>query len=199
MVLVNKIRNATAMNAIFRLSMTAYVVAVLALLVTGCGSGNSLGTQVKEPFTGSKYESNNRYFRSSGKGSSSKDAIAQSKAEMDARTGLAQQLNTTIQVVTDNYSKDTQGEHVNEAIERFETLVREVTNTTLADIRIIGQEKYLSGDGTYTVYVAMEIKKAAMYRTMKKLARQDERLSAAALSDIERLLDEKIAEAEGEE
>ena len=34
---------------------------------------------------------------------------------------------------------------------------------------------------------------------MKKLARQDERLSAAALSDIERLLDEKIAEAEGEE
>ena len=158
-----------------------------------------MGSKVKEPFTGAKYESNNRYFRSTGKATSSKDAIAQSKAEMDARTGLAQQLHTTIQVVTDNYSKDTQGEHVNEAIERFETLVREITNTTLADIRIIGQEKYLNAEGMYTVYVAMEIRKAAMYRTMKKLAKADERLSAAALADIERLLDEKIEEAEAEE
>ncbi len=169
---------------------------LIALFLVNCG-GNPLGTKVKEPFSGSKYESNNRYFRATGKASSTKDAIAQSKAEMDARTGLAQQLQTTIQVVTDNYSMDVQGAHVNEAIERFETLVREVTNTTLADIRIIGQEKYLS-DGKYTVYVAMEIKKAAMYRTMKKLARQDERLSKAALADIERLLDEKIAEAEAD-
>lgn len=158
-----------------------------------------MGAQVKEPFTGNKYESNNRYFRATGKGSSSKDAIAQSKAEMDARTGLAQQLQTTIQVVTDNYSKDVQGAHVNEAIERFETLVREVTNTTLADIRIIGREMFLNADGQYTVYVAMEINKSAMYRTMKKLAKADERLSAAALADIERLLDEKIAEAEAGE
>lgn len=157
-----------------------------------------MGKEIKEPFSGSKYESNNRYFRATGKATSTKDAIAQSKAEMQARTGLAQQLQTTIQVVTDNYSKDVQGAHVNEAIERFETLVREVTNTTLADIRLIGQEKYLSQDGNYTVYVAMEIRKAAMYSTMKKLARQDERLSAAALQDIERLLDEKIEEAEAE-
>jgi hypothetical protein len=42
----------------------------------------------------------------------------------------------------------------------------------------------------------MEIRKAAMYRHMKKLARMDERLSQAALADIERLLDEKIAESE---
>ena len=185
------------MNAFLRLPFALWILATVALTI-GCGS-NPMGAQVKEPFQGNKYESNNRYFRATGKASSSKDAIAQSKAEMDARTGLAQQLQTTIQVVTDNYSKDTQGEHVNEAIERFETLVREVTNTTLADIRIIGQEKYLNEEGMYTVYVAMEIKKAAMFRTMKKLARQDARLSAAALEDIERLLDEKIEEAEGGE
>ncbi len=178
-------------------SLALFFAAIMAISFSGCGGSNSLGTQVKEPFTGNKYESNNRYFRATGKATSSKDAIAQSKAEMDARTGLAQQLQTTIQVVTDNYSQDVQGAHVNEAIERFETLVREVTNTTLADIRIIGSEKYLNAEGMYTVYVAMEIKKAAMYRTMKKLAKADARLSAAALEDIERILDEKIAEAEG--
>mgnify|MGYP000958675108 FL=1 len=185
------------MNALLRLPFVLLILSSLTLTL-GCGS-NPMGAKVKEPFQGNKYESNNRYFRATGKASSTKDAIAQSKAEMDARTGLAQQLQTTIQVVTDNYSKDTQGEHVNEAMERFETLVREVTNTTLADIRIIGQEKYLNAEGMYTVYVAMEIKKAAMFRTMKKLARQDARLSAAALEDIERLLDEKIEEAEGGE
>jgi len=180
-------------------STPALLLSMLSLfLLMACGANNPMGKEIKEPFSGSKYESNNRYFRATGTATSSKDAIAQSKAEMQARTGLAQQLQTTIQVVTDNYSKDVQGQHVNEAIERFETLVREVTNTTLADIRVIGQEKYMNQDGNYTVYVAMEIRKATMYRTMKKLARQDERLSAAALEDIERLLDEKIEEAETE-
>jgi hypothetical protein len=196
MVFDNEHRKIKAMSTTLRSTSSILLMGLIALFLVNCG-GNPLGTKVKEPFSGSKYESNNRYFRATGKASSTKDAIAQSKAEMDARTGLAQQLQTTIQVVTDNYSMDVQGAHVNEAIERFETLVREVTNTTLADIRIIGQEKYLS-DGKYTVYVAMEIKKAAMYRTMKKLARQDERLSKAALADIERLLDEKIAEAEAD-
>jgi len=161
----------------------------------GC-DGNPLGKQVKEPFQGRQYESNNRFYRSTGKASSKQDAIAQSKAEVQARQGLAQQLQTTIQAVSDNYAKDVQGEHVNEAIERFETLVREVTNTTLTDVRVIGREKYVDAEGMYTVYVAMEIRKAAMYRHMKKLARADERLSKAALEDIERLLDEKIEEAE---
>jgi hypothetical protein len=196
MVFDNEHRKIKAMSTTLRSTSSILLMGLIALFLVNCG-GNPLGTKVKEPFSGSKYESNNRYFRATGKASSTKDAIAQSKAEMDARTGLAQQLQTTIQVVTDNYSMDVQGAHVNEAIERFETLVREVTNTTLADIRIIGQEKYLS-EGKYTVYVAMEIKKAAMYRTMKKLARQDERLSKAALADIERLLDEKIAEAEAD-
>ncbi len=168
---------------------------MLLTIWTGC-AGNPLGKQVKEPFQGRAYESNNRFYRATGKASSKQDAIAQSKAEVQARQGLAQQLQTTIQAVTDNYAKDVQGEHVNEAIERFETLVREVTNTTLTDVRVIGREKFVNAEGTYTVYVAMEIRKAAMYRHMKKLARMDERLSRAALEDIERLLDEKIAESE---
>ena len=71
--------------------------------------------------------SNGRYFRATGKGVSARDQIANTKAEMEAHKALAQQVSTSIQVVADSYLKDVQGEHVNEAIERFETLTREIT------------------------------------------------------------------------
>ena len=106
----------------------------------GCG-GNPLGKQVKEPFQGRQYESNNRFYRSTGKASSKQDAIAQSKAEVQARQGLAQQLQTTIQAVSDNYAKDVQGEHVNEAIERFETLVPEPAASPMAQLKQQGRKR----------------------------------------------------------
>jgi hypothetical protein len=168
------------------------------ILVSSCAD-NGLGQRVKEPFSASKYESNSRYYRSVGKGVSSRDDVARSKAELDARAGLAQQVKTNIQAVTDDYQQETSGQHVDEAVARFETLVREITNVTIADLRMIGTEKYLSEDGKYTVYVAFEIKKAAMYRTMKKLARADERLSKAALSEMEAILDAQISTAESAE
>ena len=81
---------------------------------------------------------------------------------------------------------------------RFETLAREITNTKLADIRIIGSEKYMAEDGSYTCYVAMEIKKSAMYRNLKKQAKLDKQISEAELKEIEALLDQLINEAESE-
>ena len=87
------------------------------------------------------------------------DNVAQSQAELRARQQLAQQVQTNFEVVTDDYQRSTSGEHVDEAMNRFETLAREITSSNLVDIRIIGSEKYLADDGSYTCYVAMEIKK----------------------------------------
>ena len=170
----------------------------ITITISSCAD-SALGKRVKEPFSTSKYESNNRYYRAVGKGVSSRDDVARSKAELDARAGLAQQLKTSIQAVTDDYQQETSGMHVDEAVTRFETLVREITNVTIADLRLIGTEKYLNAEGKYTVYVAYEIRKAAMYRTMKKLARADARLSKAALAEMEAILDAQILAAESEE
>ena len=38
------------------------------LLLAGCKTNANLGEKVNEPFTGNKYESNDRYFRGTGKG-----------------------------------------------------------------------------------------------------------------------------------
>lgn len=166
------------------------------ILLSGCS--NPLGKTVKEPFSGSKYESNNRYYRSTGKATSKMDNVAQSQAEMRARQQLAQQVQTYFEVVSDDYQRTTTGEHVDDAMNRFETLAREITSTKLADIRIIGNEKYLAEDGSYTVYVAMEVRKSAMYKHMKKQAKANEAISKQELKEIEALLDQLIEESEAE-
>jgi len=174
----------------------AVVLSLMVLVITGCS--NPLGKSVKEPFSGSKYESNKRYYRSTGNGSSKMDNVAQSQAELRARQQLAQQVQTYFEVVTDDYQRATTGDHVDDAMNRFETLAREITNTKLADIRIIGSEKYMAEDGSYTCSVAMEIKKSAMYRFLKKQAKLDKQISEAELQEIEALLDQLINEAEYE-
>lgn len=165
------------------------------MLVLGCAS-NPMGQQIKEPFSGNQYESNNRFYRAVGKGSSKMDAVAKSQAEMRARQQLAQQVQTYFEVVTDDYQKSTTGMLVDEAMTRFETLGREITSANLADLRIMGREIYRSDDGAYTVYVAIEIKKASMYRHMKKQAKADSKISPGELEEIIKLLDQLIEESE---
>ncbi len=125
------------------------------------------------------------------------DNIATSKAELEARQRLAQQVNTTIQVVSDNYVQDVGVASASDVMDRFESLVREVTNTTLADLRMLGREKYVDEAGTYTVFVAYEIKKAAMYRMLKKQNRISSKLSADEKDQIDAYLDQAIRDAEG--
>ena len=178
-----------------RLRLIQAIMFSFALLITSCAS-NPLGQKVKEPFSGSKYESNNRFYRATGKGTSKMDAAANSQAEMRARQQLAQQVQTYFEVVTDDYQKSTTGAVLDEAMTRFETLAREITSTKLADMRKIGNEKYLGEDGSYTVYVAIEIKKSSMYRQMKKQARLDTKIKSSELDQINEILDELIDEAE---
>jgi hypothetical protein len=178
---------------LFSLSLLSFLV----VFATGCSS--SVGTKVKEPFSGKKYTSTAKYFRATGNGVSTRDNVASSKADIEAHKDLAQQVTTTIQVVTDAYSQDVQGEHVDQAIERFESLVREITNTTIGDLRKIGEKKFLLEDGSYSVYVAYEIKKAAMFRFLKKKAKMDQRISSIARTQIINMCEAEIKRLESEE
>jgi hypothetical protein len=180
--------------------MKTFALPILALLVifsTGCSS--NLGTQVKEPFSGKSYMSNARYFRATGKGVSTRDQVANTKAEMEAHKALAQQVSTSIKVVADNYIQDVQGEHVNQAIERFENLTREITNTTIGDLRKVGTKKFIQEDNSYAVYVAYEIKKSAMFRFLKKKAKSDTKIKPLVRTQIINMCDQEIQRLEGNE
>ncbi len=167
----------------------------LMLIMISCGSKSTLGEKVKEPFSGSSYESNNRYFRAVGKGSSVKDNIARGKADIDAKNMIAGQVSTNMRNVTDQYLGQTENANAAEVADKFQSLSRQVMDTNLADLRKIGEEKYLKGE-EYTVYIAYEIHKNSMFRFMKKQAKSDAKIDAITLKAIEDILDQQIAATE---
>ncbi len=172
-----------------------FLLAIIAIL-SSCSSG-ILGKKVKEPFRGSAYESNNRFFRATGKGESSADNIARGKADIDAKAVLAGQVNTTMKQVTDQYLGQTENGNAADVADKFQSLVRETMNTDIANLNKIGEEKYFNKkENKYTVFIAYEIKKNAMFRFMKKQAKTDQKIDERQQEIIQRILDEELKKTE---
>ena len=171
----------------------------LALIASACASG-TLGKKVNEPFQGNAYESNNRFFRGTGKGESADDNIARAKANLEAKAELAGQVNTTIKQVADQYLGQRENAEAADVADKFQSLVREVMDTDVADLRKIGEKKYFNDkENKYTVFIAYEIKKNAMFRFMKKQANVDKKVDERQREVIQKIIDEEIKKADAEE
>jgi hypothetical protein len=160
-------------------------------------SSSPLGQKVKEPFRGNAYESNNRFFRATGKGVSSQDNIARGKADIDAKAQLAGQVNTTMKQVADQYLGQAENEKGVDVADKFQSLVRQVMNTDMADLRKMGEQKfYNEKTKEYSVFIAYEIKKNAMLRFMKKQAATDKTIDERQREVIDKIIDEELKKAE---
>jgi hypothetical protein len=177
-----------------------YLSALTILFIFYSCASSPFGSKVKEPFQGNAFESNNRFWRGTGKGESIKDNIARSKADLDAKSQLAGQVNTTMKQVADQYLGQTENENAADVADKFQSLVRQVMNTDIADLRKIGEKKFLN-DKTkeYTVFMAYEIKKNAMLRFMKRQAKVDKTIDERQREVIEKIIDEEIAKADQED
>lgn len=182
------------MKCLFRILFAAVV-----LVAAACSSG-VLGKKVKEPFQGNAYESNNRFWRGTGKGSSSQDNIARGKADIDAKSQLAGQVNTTMKQVADQYLGQTENADAADVADKFQSLVRQIMNTDISDLRKMGEQKYYNEEKReYTVFIAYEIKKNAMLRFMKKQAKVDQTVNERQRDLIEKIIDEELQKVEAEE
>ncbi|MEI9919201.1 MAG: hypothetical protein WDO14_10435 [Bacteroidota bacterium] len=170
---------------------------VLTLFIAASCTSAMLGKKVKEPFQGNAYESNNRFFRGTGKGESSQDNIARGKADIEAKGQLAGQVQTTVKEVSDQYLGQTSNEKAADVADKFQSLIRETMNTDIADVRKIGEQKYYNEkEKKYTVFIAYEIKKNAMFRFMKKQAKLNNNITDQQRAVIEQILDEQIKAAD---
>ena len=177
-------------------TFTMLSICLSLIIMIGCSS-SPMGKKVKEPFRGNAYESNNRFFRATGKGSSSQDNIARGKADIDAKAQLAGQVNTTMKQVADQYLGQTENEKGADVADKFQSLVRQVMNTEIADLRKIGEQKfYNESTKEYTVFIAYEIKKNAMLRFMKKQAKVDKTIDERQRAVIEEIIDEELKKAD---
>jgi hypothetical protein len=172
------------------------ILTSICLIAAACAS-STMGKRVKEPFTGNAWESNNRFFRATGKGESSQDNIARGKADIEAKSQLAGQVNTTMKQVADQYLGQTENANAADVADKFQSLVRQVMNTDMADLRKTGEEKYFNKkENKYTVFIAYEIKKNAMFRYMKKQAKTDEKIDERQREVIEKIIDEELKKAD---
>ena len=174
-----------------------HILLIGAIAILASCSSSPFGKKVKEPFRGNAYESNNRWFRGTGKGESSQDNIALGKADIAAKAQLAGQVNTTMKQVADQYLGQRENERGADVADKFQSLVRQTMNTQIADLRKMGQEKYYNDKTkSYTVFIAYEIKKNAMFRYMKKQARVDQTIDERQMKIIDEILDEQIRKAD---
>jgi len=174
--------------------MKTYAIAFFVVLALGSCASNPFGARVREPFAGSAYQSNNRFFRGTGKGESSADNIARSKADVEAKAILAGQMNTTMKQVADQYLGQTQKDQAADVADKFQSLVREVMNTNIADLRKIGEQKYFDKkQSKYTVFIAYEVKTSAMFKYLKQQAKSNQAISAAQRENIQKILDEELS------
>jgi hypothetical protein len=176
------------------------ILLVSTVIVAAACSSGVLGKKVREPFQGNAYESNNRFWRGTGKGASSQDNIARSKADIDAKAQLAGQVNTTMKQVADQYLGQTENAEAADVADKFQSLVRQTMNTNISDLRKMGEEKFYNEEKKeYTVFIAYEIKKNAMLRFMKKQAKVEEKITERQRELIEKIIDEEIAKADAAE
>ena len=182
-----------------KLTMKTSILSLLIAFTLLSCSSSPFGQKVKEPFHGSAYETNNRFYRASGKGESSSDNVARSKADVEAKGILAGQVNTTMKQVSDQYLGQTQNERGADVADKFQSLVREVMNTNISDLRKIGEQKYFDKkQNKYTVFIAYEIKKNAMFNFMKKQAKTNQSIDERQQAIIQKILDEELKKTEGE-
>ena len=101
--------------------------------------------------------------------------------------------------VADQYLGQTENANAADVADKFQSLVRQTMNTNIADLRKMGEEKYFNAkENKYTVFIAYEIKKNAMFRFMKKQAKTDRTIDERQMKLIDEILDQQIKETEDE-
>lgn len=173
------------------------VLSALVLMASCKSSSKAYGKETKDPFSSNKYMTDKKHFRASGKGQSSKDNVAEKKADIDAKADIAGQVNVNMKELADAYMSQTENDNSAEVFEKFQSLSREMVNTSLSDLRKVDQKKYYNGE-KYTVFVLYEINKKQMFKYMKKQAKTENYVNKKTEKLIEDIIDKELSKFDSE-
>jgi hypothetical protein len=157
-------------RSIFSVAIAAITLSTVSVTSTSCKRFKAPGEEVTGPFSGRKYQSNNRYFRATGQATSMDANTSKTRSMANAKARLAGLVSTTMRTVGDEYIQEKGITNAGEFMERYEVLSREVVNQTISDIRMIGERTFRLENGRFQTYTALEIRKRHMYRHMRRLA-----------------------------
>jgi hypothetical protein len=132
--------------------------------------------EITVPLSGKDYQSNKEFFRAKSSGKSPDMATAKKIALNNAKSEIAGLINTKLKSVTDNYTNQRSTAIAQDFENKFENLSREVVNQQLSEVAIIGEKTFLSKDGTYEYWVAIEISKEALRNSITTSVSKNQKL-----------------------
>ncbi len=163
------------------------------VIISGCSFKMAGMKEVKEPFSGSKYESNGRWFRGTGSGESMNLETSKDKAMLSAKQRLASGVQTQIKTVSEEYKGERQADNaIGDFNDRFQSLTREVMSQILIEVQTIDSKTFQKSDRTYVSYVALEARKKTLYKKLKEIAAQKTSLSDKDKKYIQEMMDKAI-------
>ena len=157
-------------------------------------------TEINVLCSGPEYFTDNKVFRANALGESMDQATAKKKALGNARaqrtehtgplseevntpptnnkrTKMASDINTQLKGVIDNYVNSREVNNVEEVVERFEGLTREVVDQKLTGVRTICEKQVtVNATGNFKTYIAIELSAQDLLAAYNERLSKDDRL-----------------------
>ena len=157
-----------------------------ALLILGCKSKEEIGVTPKEQgevlleqyCTGKDYFSDKKTFRASAIGESLDQMTSKKKARSNAQSELAKTINSTMQVVGDNYVSSTEFNNKEEVTETFNEMARTIVNEQLQGAVKICEKFTKTPEGKFKCYMAIELSAYKLVAKYHERLSKDEKIEA---------------------
>ena len=160
--------------------------AVSSLLVVGCKSKEEVGVSPKEQgevlleqyCSGKDFFSDKKTFRASAIGESIDQMTSKKKARSNAQSELAKTINSTMQIVGDNYVSSTEFNNKEEVTESFNEMARTIVNEELRGAIKICEKFTQTTEGKYKCYMAIELSADKLVAKYHERLSKDEKVKA---------------------
>tara|TARA_B100000900_G_scaffold368276_1_gene345376 strand:- start:3321 stop:3989 length:669 start_codon:yes stop_codon:yes gene_type:complete len=162
------------------------VFIVYTLLAVGCKSKEEVGASPKEQgevlleqyCSGKDFFSDKKTFRASAIGESLDQMTSKKKARSNAQSELAKTMNSTMQIVGDNYVSSTEFNNKEEVTESFNEMARTIVNEELRGAIKICEKFTQKSDGKYKCYMAIELSADKLVAKYHERLSKDEKVKA---------------------
>jgi hypothetical protein len=115
-------------------------------------------------------------WRASGNGVSPKESVARNFAELDAKARLARQMEEQINSLIRNFQQQHEATNIIDLAGKASLIEESYVEKLLTNVKTICNNTYVKNDGTYNVYVCVEMSEENLASIHKKLT-DDKKLS----------------------
>ena len=165
----------------------ALVAIVAGALFSACGSAKTAKTPEQKAAAnrGVKLEKEeceelamreSKNWRASGNGVSAKESFARNLAELDAKARLARQLEEQINSLIRAFNQQHAAAGAQDLVGKDTGITEGYADQLLSSVKTICSNTYAKEDGSYNVYVCVEMGEESLSRIHKKLT-DDQKLS----------------------